>query len=143
VYLPRGTWTDFWTEERVDGGREIARAVDLGTMPLYVRAGATLPIGPVKQYVEARVDEPLALVVYPGADAASTWYEDDGRTFGYRNGAFMRVAIDWRDAARRLSLRLAGGRMLPPTRREIVVRVAGERATRAVAFDGRDVRLTL
>lgn len=143
VYLPRGTWTDFWTEERVEGGREIARAVDLETMPIYVRAGAVLPIGPVKQHVGEQVAEPLALVVYSGADGASTWYEDDGLTFDYRRGAFMRVAMDWRNAGRRLSLRLAGGRMLAPARRELVVRVAGEAATRSVTFEGRPTQIQL
>ncbi len=68
LYLPRGAWFDFWTEERVDGGREIDRAVDLATMPLYVRAGAVIPMGPVKQYTDEPSDEPMTLVVYPGAD---------------------------------------------------------------------------
>ena len=49
LYLPRGSWFDFWTEERIEGGREVVRAVDLATMPLHVRAGAILPLGPVKQ----------------------------------------------------------------------------------------------
>src|ERR1041385_4144298 len=48
VYLPSGSWYDFWTNERVEGGREITRSVNLETMPLYVRAGAILPMGPVK-----------------------------------------------------------------------------------------------
>ena len=54
VYLPRGAWYDFWTNERTEGGREIARQVDLETIPLYVRAGAILPMGPVKQYTRGR-----------------------------------------------------------------------------------------
>ena len=52
LYLPKGAWFDFWTNERHDGGREIDRAVDLETMPLFVRAGAILPMGPVRQYTE-------------------------------------------------------------------------------------------
>ncbi|HEX5439134.1 MAG TPA: TIM-barrel domain-containing protein, partial [Gemmatimonadaceae bacterium] len=70
LYLPRGAWYDFWTEQKADGGREVARPVDLATMPLYVRAGAIIPLGPVKQYTAERVDGPLSLVVYPGADGA-------------------------------------------------------------------------
>jgi alpha-glucosidase (family GH31 glycosyl hydrolase) len=106
-----------------------------------VRAGAALPIGPVKQYVQEQVADPLSLVVYPGADGTSAWYEDDGLTFDYRNGAFMRVAVEWRQAARQVSLRLPEGRMLPPARREIVVRVAGEQATRTVTFEGKPVQV--
>jgi alpha-glucosidase/alpha-D-xyloside xylohydrolase len=56
LYLPEGVWYDFWTSERVEGGRELARAVDLETMPLYVCAGTILPLGPVKQYTEERVE---------------------------------------------------------------------------------------
>ena len=144
LYLPRGTWIDYWTEKAESGGREVDRPVDLATMPLYVRAGAVVPHGPVKQYVDEVVDAPLTLVVYPGANGASTWYEDDGRTFGYRTGAFMRVAMLWHDATRRLTLSLApGGRMRPPARRQLIVRVAGEAATRTVTFDGRRVEVAL
>src|SRR5205807_3148811 len=56
LYLPRGMWYDFWTREKLEGGREISRKVDLETMPLYVRAGAVIPMGSVKQYSEEKVD---------------------------------------------------------------------------------------
>ena len=85
------------------------RPVDLETMPLHVRAGTILPLGPVKQYVDEPVDGPLSIVVYPGADGAFTLYEDDGKTFDYRRGEWMRIVMSWNDAARRLSLRLAPG----------------------------------
>ncbi|MGD0309143.1 MAG: TIM-barrel domain-containing protein [Acidobacteriota bacterium] len=144
LYLPRGTWFDFWTEDRVEGGREIERKVDLATMPLHVRAGAILPFGPVRQYVDEPVDAPLSLIIYPGADGAFTLYEDDGKTFNYRKGEWMGIEMGWREAGRLLTLRLArGSRMLPPARRTIEVRVAGEQASKTVAFAGRpiDVRL--
>jgi alpha-glucosidase/alpha-D-xyloside xylohydrolase len=67
LYLPRGTWYDFWTEERAAGGREIDRPVDLSTMPLHARAGAVIPIGPVRQYADEPNDSPTALAVYPTA----------------------------------------------------------------------------
>ena len=143
VYLPHGTWIDFWTNEAVVGGREISRAVDLETMPIYVRAGAVLPLGPVKQYVDEKVAEPLTLVIYPGADGSTTWYEDDGRTFAYRQGAFMRVTLGWRDAERLLSVRVAEGRMQPPLRRELAVRIAGTAAGMKIQFDGRPLNMKL
>ena len=64
LYLPRGTWFDFWTEEKVEGGREINRAVDIETMPLHIRAGAILPLGPIRQYVDEPVDGPLTVTIY-------------------------------------------------------------------------------
>jgi hypothetical protein len=142
VYLPRGSWYDFWTEEKIEGGRELSRPVDLATMPLYVRAGAIIPLGPVKQYTAEKVDGPLTLVVYPGADATFTLYEDDGNTFNYRNGDFMRLRVAWNERARRLSVRLAeGSKMLPPLRRNLEVRLAGDKATRTTAFEGRPVEV--
>src|SRR5204862_7186926 len=57
LYLPRGTWYDFWTREKMEGGREITRNVDLETIPLYVRAGAVIPMGPVKQYTWEKSDD--------------------------------------------------------------------------------------
>jgi len=144
LYLPRGTWFDFWTRERSEGGREFTRNVDLATMPLYVRAGAVIPMGPVKQYTEEPVDGPLTLWVHPGADGSFSLYEDDGKTFDYRKQEFMRVNIAWKDRQRRLSLRLANGsKMLEPTKRNIIVRVAGEDLTRAVVFEGRSMEVKL
>jgi alpha-glucosidase/alpha-D-xyloside xylohydrolase len=87
VYLPKGKWVDFWTEEIVEGGREITRAVDLATTPLYVRAGAVIPMGPVKQYTGEKSIEPLALVAYAGADGRGALYEDDGSSMAYKNAA--------------------------------------------------------
>ena len=100
VYLPRGTWYDFWTEEKLEGGREIVRPVDLATMPLFVRAGGILPMGPVKQYTDEPVEGPTTLCVYSGADGHFMLYEDDGshvrlsqgRLDGHRDGLGRRPA---------------------------------------------------
>jgi alpha-glucosidase (family GH31 glycosyl hydrolase) len=143
LYLPRGGWYDFWTQERVEGGREIERPVDLATMPLYVRAGSIIPMGPVRQYTSEKAGGPLVLWIYPGADAAFSLYEDDGETFNFRKGQFMRVNIAWNERARRLSLRLAAGaRMLPPERRNLVLRVADETNTHEIVFDGKPLEVS-
>ncbi len=140
VYLPRGSWYDFWTGERAEGGREIARDVDLETMPLYVRAGAILPLGPVKQYTSEKVDAPLSVTIYPGADGEFSLYEDDGKSFNYRKGDWMGIKMAWNDSQRILSLHLAeGSRMLPPTRRQIEVTLA--QATRQIVFEGRPIQV--
>jgi alpha-glucosidase (family GH31 glycosyl hydrolase) len=141
VYLPRGGWYDFWTHERLEGGREIDRGVDLETIPLYVRAGSILPLGPVKQFTGDKVDEPLSVLIYPGADAAFLLYEDDGTSFNYRKGEWMGIQMAWNDAHRTLSLSLApGSRMLPPEQRVIALQLA--ETTRSVAFAGKPIEVS-
>jgi alpha-glucosidase (family GH31 glycosyl hydrolase) len=141
VYLPRGAWYDFWTHERVEGGREISRPVDLDTIPLYVREGSILPLGPVKQFTGEIVEEPLSISVYPGADASFSLYEDDGSSFNYRKGEWMGIQMAWDDARRILSLHLApGSRLLPPESRTIVVKV--DATTRSVTFEGKPVQVS-
>jgi alpha-glucosidase (family GH31 glycosyl hydrolase) len=144
LYLPRGNWFDFWTEERLGGGREIDRPVDLATMPLHVRAGAIIPMGPVRQYVDEPVDAPLSVTVYPGANGSFEMYEDDGKTFEHRQGAFMRTAMAWDDGGRRFTVRLApGSRMRPPLSRPIDVRVAGQKKAERITFAGTPVSVRL
>ena len=140
VYLPKGVWYDFWTNEKHEGGREITRPVDLETMPLFVRAGAILPLGPVKQYVDEKVDGPLELRVYPGVDGSFLLYEDDGKSFNYRKGEWMGIDMRWNDRTRVLSLRLAqGSKMLAPAKRNLEVKVAGQ--TEAAMFEGRPLEV--
>lgn len=143
LYLPHGRWVDFWTHETIEGGREIERRVDLATMPLYVRAGAVVPTGPVKQYTDEPVEAPLTLTVYPGADGGGALYEDDGRTVAYRQGEWMRIAMVWRDAARSLEIRLAEGSKPRGLPRRFEIRVAGREEARVVTFDGRPLVVKL
>jgi alpha-glucosidase/alpha-D-xyloside xylohydrolase len=140
IYLPRGVWYDFWTGERLEGGREFKRPVDLETIPLYVRAGTILPLGPVKQYTGQQVDQPLSASIYPGADASFLLYEDDGRSFNYRKGDWMGVRLNWNDAQRSLTLGLApGSRLLPPLRRNLEVKLL--QAEKHIAFDGNQIEV--
>lgn len=140
LYLPRGRWFDFWTGERHDGSREIERPVDLETLPLFVREGAILPLGPVKQYVNEKVDGPLTITVYPGADGEFLLYEDDGTSFNYRKGDWMGIQLKWNDYSRSLAMRLAAGsRMRPPIRRKIEVKLGD--SVRNVEFDGRPLEV--
>jgi len=144
VYLPRGDWTDFWTEQKIEGGREVTRPVDLATIPLYVRAGSILPFGPVKQFTGEGSDRPLSLVIYPGAGGSCTIYEDDGNTFNHRRGEWMKIGARWDGAQRKLSVQLLpGSSMLPPLRRKIEVRVAPEKETRTLEFVGHPITVSI
>ena len=100
-------------------------------------------MGPVKQWVDQQVNEPLTVTVYPGADGGFTMYEDDGRTFDYRRGEWMGVEMTWRDSARSLSLRLArGSRMRLPSPRPVEARVI-DGGARTITFHGKPMTVTL
>jgi alpha-glucosidase (family GH31 glycosyl hydrolase) len=140
VYLPNSEWYDFWTGERLQGGREISRGVDLETTPLYVRAGSILPMGPVKQFVDEKVDEPLSVTIYPGADASFLLYEDDGISFNYRKGEWTGIQMTWDDKGKKLSLQLApGSRMLTAEAKSINVQL--DAVKRSVSFAGKPVEV--
>ena len=141
VYLPSSTWFDYWTSERIEGGREISRPVDLETTPLYVRAGSILPMGPVKQFSGEKVDEPLSISIYPGADASFLLYEDDGISFNYRKGEWMGIQMAWDDKRKTLGLQLApGSRMLTKEPKPINVQM-GE-TKRSLSFSGKPVEVS-
>ncbi|MBV9183645.1 MAG: glycoside hydrolase family 31 protein [Acidobacteria bacterium] len=142
LYLPRGGWYDFWTGERVEGGKEITRAVDLETMPLYVRAGAILPLGPIKQHVNEKSELPLSISIYPGHDQSFLLYEDDGTSFNYRKGEWMGLQMAWNDQGRRLRVELAkGSRMILPHSRAMEATVEGK--SRQFEFQGQPVEIQL
>jgi alpha-glucosidase/alpha-D-xyloside xylohydrolase len=141
VYLPPGTWHDFWTNESIEGGRAINRPVDLETLPLYVRAGSILPLGPIKQFVSEKVDAPLSISIYPGSDATFLLYEDDGTSFNYRNGDWMGIQMNWNDAHKKLDLALASGsHVLSPEPRAIEVQLSG--ITKTVHFNGKPISVS-
>jgi alpha-glucosidase/alpha-D-xyloside xylohydrolase len=142
VYLPNSIWYDFWTKQRIDGPCEIDRAVDLETIPLYIRAGSILPLGPVRQYTAEKIDSPVSISIYPGADSRFLLYEDDGVSFNYRHGEWMGIQMAWEDLRQRLHLRLAAGsRMLPPGHKDIVLDLEGKR--RPLRFRGKPVEISL
>ena len=102
VYLPGGAWYDFWTGERLNG-KAAARA-PLERMPLYVRAGSVLPMGPVMQHTGQWPPETLKLHVYPG-EGESWLYEDDGHSLAYRNGEFQLTRFNCETNGRGLAVR--------------------------------------
>jgi alpha-D-xyloside xylohydrolase len=105
VYLPgTGGWTDFWTGERLDAGTAVDRAVPIDVMPLYVRAGSIVPLGPHLQWAEERRADPIELRVYPGADASFTLYEDEGDSYRYERGARALIDLHWNDQTRCLTI---------------------------------------
>lgn len=117
TYLPTGNWWDFWSSQQIQGGAEATREVDMATIPVYARAGAVIPMGPVRQFAMQPSDEPVTLLVYPGADGNFSWYEDDGISFRYRHGEFTRIECAWENSSRKLTMEWAKGSQPSPGKR--------------------------
>ncbi|MEO8374213.1 MAG: TIM-barrel domain-containing protein [Sphingomonas bacterium] len=105
TYLPKGSgWYDFWTNQHFAGGETVSREAPLDVVPLYVRAGSIVPMGPDLQYATERPDAPYEVRIYPGADARFTVYEDDNETYAYEKGQRATYDLVWNDKARTLTI---------------------------------------
>jgi len=104
LYLPDATWYDFWTGRRFTGKQTIDAAAPLDRIPLYVRAGAILPLGPEVEYTSQDTGNTLELRIYPGADGHFTLYADSGDSYRYEAGEHIEVPMTWDDKSRFLSI---------------------------------------
>jgi alpha-D-xyloside xylohydrolase len=110
LYLPKDTlWYDFWTGETTEGGVSIQAAAPLNRIPLYVRAGSILPLGPDEQYAGEKVDGPVELRIYPGANGSFNFYQDEGDNYNYEKGQHAVIPITWSDSERTLTLGARAG----------------------------------
>jgi alpha-D-xyloside xylohydrolase len=153
VYLPAGTdWYDFNTGERHPGGQEVSAPAPLERMPLFVKAGAIVPVGPAIEYTGEKPDAPITLYVYTGASGAFELYEDDGVTYGYERGQSSRIPIAYDERTGVLSIGARSGAWpgMPARRRFNVRWISGPTASAAdldaatdqgVDYEGRAVQL--
>ena len=129
VYLPAGAdWYDWETNEKYPGGQTVSVSAPLDKIPVFVRSGGIVLLGPVRQYVDENRDAPLTVTVYPGADGVFTWYDDAGDGYGYERGECARVSFTWQDKTKKLTLSRREGRYPGmPEKQEFRVRLAGEK----------------
>ena len=105
VYLPAGCdWYDFWNGSKYKGGEVVVVEAPLGKMPLFVKAGSLIPLGPEKQFAAEESNSPLILMVYPGKNCEFTLYDDDGETYDYRRGVHSKIKIAWDDKNKKLNI---------------------------------------
>lgn len=144
VYLPAGEWYDWWTNDKSVGGRDVTRQVDLATMPIYVRAGAIVPVDPVRQYTSERVSEPTTLRIYGGADGEYTLYEDDGISQDYLKARGTWTRMTWNDGSKRFTLEPGApkGATNATARRTFRVVLLPEGTTKDVTYTGTRVQIT-
>jgi alpha-glucosidase len=101
VYLPPGSWYDYWTNKKYKGGTMVSAAAPLETVPMFVRGGAIIPMGPAMNYVGEKPIDPLSFAIYPddNGSASVTLYEDDGISTAYKQTAYRRTTIKAAPAA--------------------------------------------
>ena len=104
-YLPKGAdWYDFWTNKRIRGGQNVTLTTQLDRVPMFLRAGSILPLGPEMEYVREKTWNNLEIRIYPGADGTFTLYEDEGDSYRYEQGVYSTITFNWNDKSRTLSI---------------------------------------
>jgi alpha-D-xyloside xylohydrolase len=104
MYLPKAAWYDFWTGNSLQGGAAVDVPAPIDKMPLFVRAGSIVPMGPDVQYAAQKPADPIELRIYAGADGHFTLYEDENDTYNYEKGAYATIAFAWDDASKTLTI---------------------------------------
>jgi alpha-D-xyloside xylohydrolase len=152
LYLPEGTWYDFWTGSTTTGGASTIVPAPLSQIPLFVRAGSVVPMGPRIQHAMESID-PLEIRIYTGRDGAFTLYEDAGDTYDYENGQYSQIQFVYNDATQQLTIRERAGSYagMPAGRTFNIVRVGPDHgsgvdptaADRVVNYEGAEVVVDL
>ena len=145
-YLPKGAlWYDFWTNKTYKGGRNVTLETSFDRVPMFVRAGSILPLGPEMQYVGEKTWDNLELRIYPGADGDFTLYEDEGDGYNYEKGIYTTITFHWNDKTRTLTIGERKGEYpgMLKTRQFTIVLPDG--ATTTIDYDGtsKTVRLLI
>jgi len=155
VYLPGGIqWYDFWTGKRLDGGQTIDAAAPIDIMPLYVKAGSILPMGPEMEYATQRPADSIELRIYPGANGTFKFYEDANDTYDYEKGAYATFNFSWNDQNKELEISARKGTFPGMLQKRIfnIVFVGEDKGTgleaalqvdKIVKYDGKAVKIKL
>ena len=141
VYLPAGTaWWDFATGERHRGGKTVEKVSDIGTIPVYVKAGSIIPVGPDVQYATEKPWDDLEIRVYPGADGSFTLYEDEFDNYNYEKGAYSEIKFKWDDKSGQLTVGDRKGAYPGMIGDRIFrVKIAGSDKAATIRYSGKEV----
>lgn len=95
VYLPRGVWYNYYTDEKLEGGRYITAQAPLDQIPLYIREGAVIPMMEECQYIGEKPEDSITVHVYGTGPASFTMYDDDGETYRYEQGGYAKTLLSF------------------------------------------------
>ena len=155
VYLPAGLrWYDFWTGETIEGGRTIQADAPIDKLPLFVKAGSIIPMGPFLQYSTEKPANPIELRIYAGANGSFTLYEDENDNYNYEKGVYATIDFTWDEAKRQLTIGERNGEF-PGMLKERIVNVVlvskahgtgieiADRFDKIVRYNGKEIKAKL
>ena len=142
TYLPKGTlWYDFWTGKRYKGGQNVMQETTLDQVPMFIRAGSILPLGPEMQYVGEKTWNNLELHIYPGADGTFTLYEDEGDGYNYEKGIYTTITFHWNDKARKLTIGKRKGQYPGMLQQRQFTIIWPDGTSQVITYDGKEIVL--
>ena len=104
AYLPKAKWYDFWTGTSVEGPRTVDATAPIEKLPLFVRAGSIIPMGPAKEWSTEKPEDPIELRIYRGANGDFTFYEDENDGYNYEKGAYATIQFHWEEGKQTLTI---------------------------------------
>lgn len=147
TYLPQAkAWYDFRTGEKLSGGKTVTKALDLNVIPVYVKAGSVLPVGPKMQYATEKKADKLEIRVYEGADGEFVLYEDENDNYNYEKGLYSTITFRWDDKAGKLTISDRKGSFpgMLKNRSFTVVKISsGKPRSKEINYTGKSVRINL
>lgn len=154
VYLPASAdWYDFWTGKVIHGGQTIDASAPIDIIPLYVKAGSIVPMGPYLQYATEKPADPVEIRVYTGADASFVLYEDENDNYNYEQGKYSTIAMNWNEAQKALTIKQRKGAfpgMLMKRTFKVVLVTAKNGAgtepagqTETIQYSGKEIRIKM
>ncbi|MDQ6901416.1 MAG: DUF5110 domain-containing protein [Bacteroidota bacterium] len=154
VYLPKGTkWYDFWKGNKLEGGQSVITDAPIDILPLYVKAGSIIPMGPEMEYATQRPADTIELRIYPGANGSFKFYEDANDNYNYEKGEYATFNFTWNDANKQLNISARKGSFPGMLQKRIFnivvvsdthgVGVNEEKADKIIKYNGKSIDVKL
>jgi len=137
LYLPEGIWYDWWTNKKITGATIIERPIDLATMPLFVKAGAIIPIDAIRQSTNDTTAAAITIKIYEGANGSFELYEDDGASRDYLKGSYQLTKFSWNEKLKSLTIETLNKMNHQPINRQFIIEWIGQQKRKAIKYQGK------
>ncbi|CAH8281480.1 alpha-D-xyloside xylohydrolase [Mariniflexile fucanivorans] len=143
IYFPEGDWYNFWTSEKIEGGKKISVKVPLNETPLYVKAGSIIPMSPPVQFTTQRTEDPMEIRIYPGKNAEYVLYVDDNESYNYEKGTYSEVIFTYSEKNKTLKIKKGIDNYMnfKDVNMYFYVSLVGNEKVEEIFFDGEDVKV--